>query len=101
MIAVYDLGGGTFDISILRLHQGVFEVMATGGDSALGVLWFIANGINIEVENAQKETAILMHHAKSSAILQTLIDNKVNINHLNIHNRTALQDAVIMQIIEL
>ncbi len=36
MIAVYDLGGGTFDISILRLSKGVFEVLATGGDSALG-----------------------------------------------------------------
>lgn len=36
VIAVYDLGGGTFDISILRLHNGVFEVLATGGDSALG-----------------------------------------------------------------
>ncbi|WP_028116716.1 Fe-S protein assembly chaperone HscA [Ferrimonas senticii] len=35
-IAVYDLGGGTFDISILRLNKGVFEVLATGGDSALG-----------------------------------------------------------------
>ncbi len=34
--AIYDLGGGTFDISILRLSQGVFEVIATGGDSALG-----------------------------------------------------------------
>lgn len=34
--AIYDLGGGTFDISILRLHKGVFEVLATGGDSALG-----------------------------------------------------------------
>jgi len=34
--AVYDLGGGTFDISILKLTQGVFEVVATGGDSALG-----------------------------------------------------------------
>ncbi|MBG9386760.1 Fe-S protein assembly chaperone HscA [Caenimonas aquaedulcis] len=34
--AVYDLGGGTFDISILRLARGVFEVVATGGDSALG-----------------------------------------------------------------
>jgi molecular chaperone HscA len=34
--AVYDLGGGTFDISMLRLTQGVFEVIATGGDSALG-----------------------------------------------------------------
>lgn len=36
LIAVYDLGGGTFDISILHLHKGVFEVLATGGDSALG-----------------------------------------------------------------
>jgi molecular chaperone HscA len=34
--AIYDLGGGTFDISILRLSQGVFEVLSTGGDSALG-----------------------------------------------------------------
>jgi len=34
--AVYDLGGGTFDISILKLSRGVFEVLATGGDSALG-----------------------------------------------------------------
>lgn len=36
LYAVYDLGGGTFDISILRLTQGVFEVISTGGDSALG-----------------------------------------------------------------
>ena len=36
VVAVYDLGGGTFDISILRLNKGVFEVLATGGDSALG-----------------------------------------------------------------
>ena len=36
VFAIYDLGGGTFDISILRLTEGVFEVVATGGDSALG-----------------------------------------------------------------
>jgi len=36
VFAIYDLGGGTFDISILRLSKGVFEVLATGGDSALG-----------------------------------------------------------------
>ncbi|MCY1278351.1 Chaperone protein HscA [compost metagenome] len=36
VVAIYDLGGGTFDISILRLTRGVFEVLATGGDSALG-----------------------------------------------------------------
>ena len=36
LIAVYDLGGGTFDISILKLHEGIFEVVATGGDTHLG-----------------------------------------------------------------
>ncbi|RVU81434.1 Fe-S protein assembly chaperone HscA [Leucothrix sargassi] len=36
VIAIYDLGGGTFDVSLLRLNKGVFEVMSTGGDSALG-----------------------------------------------------------------
>jgi len=36
LFAVYDLGGGTFDVSLLRLTRGVFEVVATGGDSALG-----------------------------------------------------------------
>ena len=36
LFAIYDLGGGTFDISVLRLHAGVFQVLATGGDSALG-----------------------------------------------------------------
>jgi molecular chaperone HscA len=36
VIAIYDLGGGTFDISILRMNKGVFEVLATGGDSSLG-----------------------------------------------------------------
>ena len=36
LFVVYDLGGGTFDVSILRLSRGVFEVVATGGDAALG-----------------------------------------------------------------
>ncbi len=36
LIAVFDLGGGTFDVSILRLHDGIFEVLATNGDTALG-----------------------------------------------------------------
>ena len=38
LVAIYDLGGGTFDISILRLTGGVFEVLATGGDTALGAM---------------------------------------------------------------
>ena len=56
IIAIYDLGGGTFDISILRLNKGVFEVLATGGDSSLGGDDFdqaIAGWISskIEIEN--------------------------------------------------
>lgn len=55
--AIYDLGGGTFDISILHLSQGVFEVLATGGDSALGgddfdmaVLEWIKGELNISAD---------------------------------------------------
>ncbi len=64
IIAVYDLGGGTFDISILKLNKGVFEVMATGGDSALGGDDFdhvIAEWI-INESNSD-----LTHHAMSEA----------------------------------
>jgi len=52
VIAIYDLGGGTFDISILRLNKGVFEVLATGGDSALGGDDFDVAVVNYLVEQA-------------------------------------------------
>ncbi len=61
--AIYDLGGGTFDISILRLTRGVFEVMATGGDSALGgddydqalAAWVLAQqGLPLPADAAQR-----------------------------------------------
>jgi molecular chaperone HscA len=52
VIAVYDLGGGTFDISILRLNKGVFEVLATGGDSALGGDDFDVTLVDYFVEKA-------------------------------------------------
>ncbi|MFK3619852.1 Fe-S protein assembly chaperone HscA [Pasteurella multocida] len=62
VIAVYDLGGGTFDISILRLSKGVFEVLATGGDTALGgddfdhqlMDWIVAQS-GIVPQNAQQQ----------------------------------------------
>ncbi len=65
--AVYDLGGGTFDISILRLSQGVFEVISTGGDSALGgddydralVDWALAKaGLAAETLTASDKAAL-------------------------------------------
>ena len=60
------------------------------------VLWLVKNGIDLEIENEKKETAIFYAiKAKSSAILQILLENNVNTNHLNINHRTALQDAVI------
>jgi len=53
VIAIYDLGGGTFDISILRLNKGVFEVLATGGDAALGGDDFDVALVDHIIEQAQ------------------------------------------------
>lgn len=65
--AVYDLGGGTFDISILRLTQGVFEVISTGGDSALGgddydraLADWVVSQAGWTVENAADKAALKM-----------------------------------------
>jgi molecular chaperone HscA len=67
VFAIYDLGGGTFDISILRLTQGVFEVVATGGDSALGgddydralVEWILAKaGLAAETLTSSDKAAL-------------------------------------------
>ncbi|MGU3627884.1 Fe-S protein assembly chaperone HscA [Comamonas sp. C24C] len=62
--AVYDLGGGTFDISVLRLAHGVFEVIATGGDSALGgddyddaLAAWVAEKTGTQLESAADKTA--------------------------------------------
>ena len=63
VVAIYDLGGGTFDVSILRLSRGVFEVLATGGDSALGgddfdhvvAQWVIAQaGLSMDLSPGQQ-----------------------------------------------
>jgi len=67
LYAVYDLGGGTFDVSLLRLSAGVFEVVATGGDSALGgddfdhalADWAQAQA-GLEVRSAQDKRAVLV-----------------------------------------
>ncbi|HWH75094.1 MAG TPA: Fe-S protein assembly chaperone HscA [Methylibium sp.] len=67
LYAVYDLGGGTFDISLLRLAQGVFEVVATGGDSALGgddydhalADWALAEA-QLHAETAQDKRTVLV-----------------------------------------
>lgn len=84
--AIYDLGGGTFDISILHLSKGVFEVLATGGDSALGgddfdlkIYHWILNQLNIEAAQlGPKSHRQLMLKAKAAK--QTLThDSNVDI----------------------
>ncbi|WP_136429818.1 Fe-S protein assembly chaperone HscA [Haemophilus influenzae] len=73
IIAVYDLGGGTFDISILRLSKGIFEVLATGGDTALGgddfdhliADWIIEQTkLKPQTANQQRELIALANQAK-------------------------------------
>lgn len=102
VIAVYDLGGGTFDISILRLHQGVFEVLSTGGDSALGgddfdrlladyiksELGLINNidpYLNQEISNQATEIKILLSQQDSAVFSlenQSLVITRQKFQHL-------------------
>ncbi|MBE9560316.1 MAG: Fe-S protein assembly chaperone HscA, partial [Proteobacteria bacterium] len=73
VIAVYDLGGGTFDISILRLSKGVFEVLATGGNSSLGgddfdyeiAKWITGQAQFTEVDNPAFKR-LIMQQARSA-----------------------------------
>lgn len=72
-IAIYDLGGGTFDVSILRLSKGVFEVLATGGDSALGgddfdhaIADWLREQMGMDQDLSPVEQRILLETAKSA-----------------------------------
>jgi molecular chaperone HscA len=87
--AVYDLGGGTFDISILKLTKGVFEVLSTGGDSALGGDDFDHRLFCWIIEQAQlaplsdEDTRVLMVKAREAKELlstksETVIDAVLN-----------------------
>lgn len=97
IIAVYDLGGGTFDISILRLNKGVFEVLSTGGNSALGGDDFdrvIANWILQQagmgkpgdyIDNPVLSRSVLMHAraAKEALAEQKQVAIEINIEGIN------------------
>jgi molecular chaperone HscA len=77
--AVYDLGGGTFDISILRLSAGVFEVLATGGDSALGgddydralADWLLEQS-ELRVESHEDQARLMAHARECKEALSEL-----------------------------
>ncbi|OZY41822.1 Fe-S protein assembly chaperone HscA [Pseudomonas fragi] len=77
VVAIYDLGGGTFDISILRLTGGVFEVLATGGDSALGgddfdhaiASWMVAQaGLSADLDPGTQRTLLQAACAAKEAL---------------------------------
>ena len=86
--AIYDLGGGTFDISILRLTQGVFEVIATGGDSALGgddfdraMADFISEKTAYVPSTASEKAALLVEARRCKEALSAI--NSVAVQAIN------------------
>jgi molecular chaperone DnaK len=70
IVAVYDLGGGTFDISILKLHEGIFEVLATNGDTHLGGDDIDNRMLRIALEDAASEWGVDLSH--NGSFVQTL-----------------------------
>jgi molecular chaperone HscA len=88
IIAVYDLGGGTFDISILRMNKGVFEVLATGGDSSLGgddmdhaIGEWILTQANIQSVDAQLSRQILIAARTAKELLSSQGKSQITIQH--------------------
>lgn len=84
IIAVYDLGGGTFDISILRLSRGVFEVLATGGDTALGgddfdllLANWIAEQAGVQPQNANEQRELLTLATQTKIALSQAVETEV------------------------
>jgi molecular chaperone HscA len=101
LIAVYDLGGGTFDISILRLSRGVFEVLATGGDSALGgddfdyaIAEWLRSELSMDNDLSQAEQRVLIEvakHAKEELsdceeVLLEVLDNSITLTRDKMHS---------------
>jgi molecular chaperone DnaK len=78
-VAVYDLGGGTFDISILKLHQGIFEVIATNGDTHLGGDDIDNRLITIALDDIRGDLGLdLRRNAEAiQTIRQAVIDAKI------------------------
>ena len=79
IVAVYDLGGGTFDISILKLHEGIFEVIATNGDTHLGGDDIDNLLIAIALDDIQGETGMELRQngAAIQAIRKAVIEAKI------------------------
>ena len=81
-IAVYDLGGGTFDISILKLHEGIFEVISTGGDTHLGGDDIDNLLIAVALDDIQGDHRVDVRHNPEvvQAIRKAVIDAKITLS---------------------
>ena len=102
VIAVYDLGGGTFDVSILRLSRGVFEVLATGGDTALGgddfdhllVDWIVAQ-TGVQPQNEQQKRHLLELAIQTKIALTDQLTTTIDYrNHQLKVSRTQFNDLI-------
>lgn len=99
---IYDLGGGTFDVSILRFSQGVFEVLATGGHTALGgddldrlIVKWAKKQLNIEVLDDAEYAHFIISARKAKEALSdaTSVDIKVLTHHLTL-DRTTFEEII-------
>src|SRR5499425_2515568 len=84
-VAVYDLGGGTFDISILKLHDGIFEVVATNGDTYLGGDDIDNLLITIALDDIRGDLGLDLHRSGEAVarIRKAVIDAKISLSSQN------------------
>ena len=100
LYAVYDLGGGTFDISLLRLSRGVFEVVATGGDAALGgddfdealARWALAQ-VGAEALDARGRRAVLVAARQAKEALTSAAHTDMSFELGGVSHRVAVDRA--------
>lgn len=107
LIAVFDLGGGTFDISLLRLNKGVFEVLATGGDSALGgddfdyeiAKWIIEQAKLTDAEKAENSRLIMQQARIAKEALAEAESVEINVDIDNRHWHTELDRSTLKELL--
>jgi len=96
--AIFDLGGGTFDISILRLSKGVFEVLSTGGDSALGgddfdhaLMQYFLQEANVQEISSKDQRALIL---KSRDVKETLSSHPAVLFEYTFANGQSIQKSI-------
>ncbi|MBM3388047.1 MAG: Fe-S protein assembly chaperone HscA [Betaproteobacteria bacterium] len=100
LYAVYDLGGGTFDVSLLRLSRGVFEVVATGGDAALGgddIDLALAEWALAQASSAADEATVLAlsAHDKAALLVAARVAKEALTDHAHVELRADMDRGVL------